>query len=164
MVRSVHSPASDDMTRLDSSGRAATVVGRMYLEGILTKAEAEAGFLYAENVGAYECMNGYPPRHRQSPSFEFGRTAVRGLDLEARRRRCTAIQQQYDQMQVHVPSFPILISIVLEEVCCNDRPVHSLHHNMLKKILRDLAQKVYGFELREQRKADGPAHISPDGT
>jgi hypothetical protein len=47
---SVHSPASDGTTRRSSSRRAATVVGRMYLEGILTEAEAAAGFLYAENM------------------------------------------------------------------------------------------------------------------
>ena len=50
MPDSVHSPASDGTTRRSSSRRAATVVGRMYLEGILTEAEAAAGFLYAENV------------------------------------------------------------------------------------------------------------------
>jgi hypothetical protein len=170
MAQSVHSAASDDVTRRGSDRHAATVLGRMYLEGILTEGEAEAGFCYAENVGAYERMRGHPPRHSQSPSFEFGRKGVDELDVEALRRRdvdvadkverrihrkCRAIQKQYDWLQSHVPLFPILISTVLEEVCCNDRPVHSLHHQMVKKILRTLAQKVYGLDVVEQRKPVG---------
>ena len=169
MAQSVHSAASDGVTRRGSDRRAATVVGRMYLEGILTEGEAEAGFCYAETVGAYERTKGHPPRHSQSPSFEFGRKGADGLDLEALRRRddvadkverrihrkCRAIQKQYDRVQSHVPLFPILISTVLEEVCCNDRPVHSLHYEMVKKILRTLAQKVYGLDVVEQRKPNG---------
>jgi hypothetical protein len=169
-VHSVHSVASDGVSRRGSDRRAATVVGRMYLEGILTEAEAEAGFCYAENAGAYERVKGHPPRHSQSPNFEFGRKGADGLDLEALRRRdpdvtdkverrihrkCKAIQKQYDRVQSHVPLFPILISTVLEEVCCNDRPVHSLHHQMVKKILRTLAQNVYGLDVVEQRKPIG---------
>jgi hypothetical protein len=170
MAQSVHSAASGGVTRRGSDRYAATVVGRMYLEGILTEGEAEAGFCYAENVGAYERMKGLPPRHSQSPDFEFGRKGADGLDLDALRhsdsgladkverhihRKCRAIQKQYDRVQSHVPLFPILISTVLEEVCCNDRPVHSLHYRMVKKILRTLAQKVYGIDVVEQRKPIG---------
>jgi hypothetical protein len=170
MARSVHSAVSDSVPRRGADRHAATVLSRMYLERILTADEAEAGFCYAETVGAYECMKGHPPRHSQSPSFAFGRKGAEGLDLEALRRRdsdvadkverrihhkCRAIQEQYDRVQSHVPLFPILILTVLEEVCCNDRPVHSLHHEMVKKALRTLAEKIYGLDVVKQRKPNG---------
>lgn len=140
--------------------RLGTVLGMMHLEGILSEAEAEAGFCYAEDVGAYERSRGHPQRHSQSPSFEFGRKGADGLDLDALRRmdpdvadkiersikrRRKAVQKRYDRAQAYIPLFPILICTLVEEVCCNDRRIHSLHHPMLKKILSNLAEGCYGL-------------------
>lgn len=150
----------DDVIPLAKDRRLGTVLGVMHLQGILSEAETEAGFCYAEDVGAYERIMGHLPRSSASPSFEFGRKGADSLDLEhlkrmdpeaaekAERRikrRKKSIQKRYDRTQMYIPHFPILISSIVEEVCCNDRPVHSLHHPMLKKILRNLAERCYGL-------------------
>jgi len=148
----------DDVIPKAKDRRMGTVLGVMRFHGILSDAEVEAGFRYAEDVGAYEKIKGHPRRHSASPSFEYGRKGVDGLDLENLRRmdpdvadkierrikkQGKDIQKRYDRAQAQIPHFPILISTLVEEVCCNDQPIHSLHHPMLKKILRNLAERCY---------------------
>lgn len=158
--------------------RMGLVLGQMNLEGVLSEVETEAGLLYAADVGAYEHSKGHPARHAQSPSFEFGRKGADGLDLEAlermdpetarkvRRRierKRKTIQKRYDNAQKHIPLYPILISTIVDEVCCNDRAVHSLHHPMLKKILRNMAEGCYGLARPEREgKRRGPANRKAD--
>lgn len=140
--------------------RMGLVLGQMNLEGILSEVETEAGLLYAADVGAYERSKGHPARHAQSPSFEFGRKGADGLDLDNLRRfdpeqaakeelkikrKRKRLQKRYDRAQSCIPLYPILIGTLVEQVCCNDRPIHSVHHPMLKKILRNLAERCYGL-------------------
>lgn len=152
----------DDIIPRAKDKRLGSVLGQMHLQGILSEIETAAGFYYGEDVGAYErLVTGAPPRHHMSPSFEFGRKGGTKTDLEALRRmdpeladkiersiahRAKSAQKRYDRAQMYIPHFPILISTLIEEVCCNDRPIHSLHHPMLKKILRNLAEGCYGLK------------------
>lgn len=155
--------------------RLGTVLGIMHLQGILTEAEAEAGMRYAEDVGAYERSMGHPARSAHSPSWEGGFKGG-GLDLDALkrmdsetaeklerriRRKRKAIQKRYDRAQACIPEFPHHAGTILEEVCCNDRPVPAMHYAGLRQILRNLAVH-YGIALptdsaprpRTSRKAD----------
>lgn len=149
--------------------RMGSVLGIMHFEGILSEVEVEAGFAYAADVAAYERMKGHPPRESQSPSFEFGRKGDTSLDLEALERmdpdtaeklkkriarRNKTIQKRYDRAQSYIPLFPILISTVVEQVCCNNQPVHSLHHPVVKKILRNMAERCYGLVRLSEREAE----------
>lgn len=137
--------------------RLGTVLGIMHLQGIVSETEFAAGMLYAEDVGAWERIKGHPARHTRSVSFDagYGRAdldldALERIDPEAaakikakiaRRRR--KIEKRYHRAQDCIPSNPILLSTLLEEVCCNDRPVHSLHHPAVKAMLKNLAEKCY---------------------
>lgn len=140
--------------------RLGSVLGRMHTRfgGVLSDAELEAGFRYAEIVGAYEKAKGHPRRASQSASFEWGRKGVTDIDMDALRRMDPevadkierrvvrahrAIQTQYDRAQTQIPHFPILIPTLVEQVCCNDEPIPVGHHPMVKRILRNLAERVY---------------------
>lgn len=150
----------DEVLPRANDKRLGTVLGVMHLQGILTEAEAEAGMKYAEDVGAYERSMGHPARSAHSPSWEGGFKGG-GLDLDNLRRmdpetaenlerkirrRRKAIQKRYDRAQACIPAFPHLAGTILEEVCCNDRPVSSVHHSGLKQILRNLAIH-YGIKV-----------------
>lgn len=134
--------------------RLGTVLGLLNLAGIITEAEAEAGFLYAEDVGAFDRINGAPIRHERSPSYEGGFKGGGGVDLDVLRkmdpeaadklerkikRRNNSIRKRYDAAQAVIPQFPIIISTIVEEVCCNDRSINQVHLGSLKRILRNLA-------------------------
>lgn len=136
--------------------RVTTVLGRLHLEGVLTETETEAGYLYAEVCGTYERLKGMPRRQSKSQSFEIG---IKGAeDIEARikrietmdpevadtlrkkhNRQVRAAEKRYNAAQNHVPLMPIVAATIIDEVCLNDRPVNSLHHAMLKRMLQELA-------------------------
>jgi len=158
----------DELIPKAKDKRLGSVLGLMHLDGILAEVEVEAGFRYAADVGAYERMMGHPSRSARSASYEGGFRGASGLDLDALRRmdpdtadkvereikrRRKAIQKRYDKVQACVPMFPILVSTILEEVCCNDRPVHSLHHDTLRKILRNIAERCYPAILHASKEA-----------
>jgi hypothetical protein len=152
----------DDAVRLGADRRMGTVLGRLHLEGLLTASEFEAGLRYAEDVGAYERIKGHPARHSQSPSFEFGRKGASGVDLDALERmdpeaaarlrnrierKHRKIQKRYDRAQACIPILPIIAASIIESVCCDDRPVHSLHHPALKAMLGHLARDCYNLTI-----------------
>lgn len=147
--------------------RLGTVLGLMHLEGILSERETEAGFRFAEDVGAFERITGAPRRHSQSPSFEGGFKGAGGVDLDALRRmdpeaadklerrirrKNKAIRKRYDAARAHVPDFPHIASTILETVCCDDRRVHSVHHAGLKVLLGNLANH-YGIAAGSEKVA-----------
>lgn len=135
--------------------RLGSVLGIMHLEGVLTESETEAGFRYAEDVGAYERLAGSPRRTSRSPNYEGGFNGAAQLDIDALRRmdpeaadraenkirrRRKAVKKRYDAVQAYVPAFPIAVSALLEDVCCNDIVIHSSHHATLKAVLNNLAR------------------------
>lgn len=147
----------DHAVMMGLDARVATILGRMHLEGVLTETEFAAGMLYAEDVGAWERIKGHPSRYTRSVSFDSGYGRA-DLDLDALERmdpdaaakikakiarRHRKIEKRYHRAQDCIPANPILLSTVLEEVCCNDRPVHSLHHPAVKAMLKNLAEKCY---------------------
>lgn len=160
----------DHAVSLGADARCATVLGRMHLEGILTETEFAAGMLYAEDVGAYERVKGHPRRTARSPSFDsgFGRSdvdleALERMDpdaaakLKARmQRRVRRIEKRYHKAQNCIPHLPILLSTLIEEVCCNDRPVHGVHHATVKAMLSNLAKRCYRLN-----EIDSPAQRAP---
>lgn len=157
----------DHLIPMAKDKRLGSVLGIMHLEGILSEAEAEAGFLYGEDAGAYARSIGAKQRSARSAAWDggYGRAeldldALRRMDPEAAdkierkilryEKKCA---KRYDRAQAYVPTFPMIASTILEEVCCNDRPVHSVHHAGLKALLRNLA-KHYGLQLVDgKRKA-----------
>jgi hypothetical protein len=166
----------DDLIPRAKDKRLGTVLGLMHLEGILSEVEVEAGFRYAEDVGAYErTVTGAPRRHCRSVSYDGGFQGRGDVDLpnlekidpEAAdkirrklRRQEKSAKKRYDRAQMYIPHLPILISAIVEEVCCNDRPVHSLHHPMLKKILRTLAENCYGLVQAGEKQTSRHRSIS----
>lgn len=157
----------DHLIPMAKDKRLGSVLGIMHLEGILSEAEAEAGLLYAEDVGAYERSHGHPARSARSAAWEggFGRAdldldALKRMDPDAAdkierkmKRHRKAVDRRYDRAQACVPTFPLIASAVLEELCCNDRPVSAVHHPGVKQILRNLAVH-YGLQLLDgKRKA-----------
>lgn len=147
----------DHAVKLGGDRRVATVLGRLHLEEIITETEFTAGMLYAEDVGAWERIKGHPRRETRSPSFDSG-SGKADVDLEALERMdpeaaanvkakitrsVRRIEKRYHKAQDCIPLQPILLSALLEEVCCNDRPIHSLHHPALKAMLGNLARQCY---------------------
>lgn len=152
--------------------RLGTVLGIMHLEGVLTESEAEAGMRYAEDVGAYERITSAPRRTSRSPNYEGGFNGASQLDIDALRRmdpeaadraenrirrRRKAVKKRYDAVQAYVPAFPIAVSALLEEVCCNDRPIHSSHHATLKAVLGNLAKF---YQAPERQPGAKVRHLS----
>lgn len=147
----------DHAVALGADARCATVLGRMHLEGVITETEFAAGLLYAEDVGAWERIKGHPRRAARSPSFDsgFGRAdvdleALERMDPEAadkvkRRiaRQNRRIIKRYEKAQNEIPHLPILLSTLIEQVCCNDMPVMAVHHPAVKAMLSNLARNCY---------------------
>lgn len=146
--------------------RLGTVLGLMHLQGILTETETEAGFLYAEDVGKYERVMGHPRRTARSPSFDNGYGGG-GLDLELLwkidperaqkiedriKREKRKAEKNYQRAQKFIPQFPAMVRALIEDVCCNDRPVSSLNHAGIKAILGNLARECYRLQGGDERE------------
>lgn len=147
----------DHAVSIGADARCATELGRMHLQGVITESEFAAGLLYAEDVGAYERIKGHPRRTARSPSFDsgYGRSdldleALERMDPEAAEKAKTRLNRQerrilkrYEKAQLHIPHLPILLSTLLEQVCCNDLPVMAVHHPAIKAMLSNLARNCY---------------------
>jgi hypothetical protein len=88
-------------------------------------------------------------------------TACVWPEIARRKRACQSAQAQ-------IPLFPLIVSTVVEEVCCNDQPVHSLYHDTLKAVLRILAKRCYGLgqgkcRRRPVSKASDAAQVDRGG-
>lgn len=178
----------DHAVAMGIDARAATVLGRYQLEGIITETDMAAGLLYAETVGLYERVKGHPRRSVASPSYGEGFKGGEKLDIEALRRidpetadkveakikrRIRRIEKRYQRAQACIPGpnaeafdeiddtgrhgktgirHSNIVHTVIEEVCCNDLPVHSIYHPLLKNTLRELALKAFSLRPEDAGK------------
>lgn len=159
----------DHAVLIGADRRVATVLGRLRLEGVLTEIEMEAGLRYAEVVGEYERVKGHPRRSAKSPSYDDGFKGAGGLDLDALRkmdpeaadkvetkikRRIKRIVKKFEACQGCMPGAAEggrnIVSTVVEEVCCNDQPIHSSYHPILKNVLRRMAETCFRMNVEEE--------------
>jgi hypothetical protein len=130
--------------------RMGTVLARLHLverkpDGtpVLSEAEVAAGFKYAEIVGRYDRVALPVPQSRQpkGPAYERGHAAFASMhdDVHETERREKRIRKQYRKAQELIPTEEA--RAVLEQVCCDDREIHSSFHADLKAILGRLAKK-----------------------
>jgi hypothetical protein len=141
--------------------RLGSQLGILHLAGALTETECAAGMLYARDVGQYERIKGFPARTARSPSFEAGFSGG-GLDLDALKKmdpevadklekkiksQNKRIEKAYFRAQDAIPDSPAIARAIINDLCCNDLPIHTMHYEGVKAILRNLAKTCYAKKL-----------------
>lgn len=156
--------------------RSTNQLGLLNMKGVLTHTEMLAGLLYADLVGQYEAIMGHPRRFAMSASLEGGRNTAPKIDLDALAKidpdtadkikkkinaRVAKIRKDHALAQACMPGAgkkyfdrdkgewiegKNLDSTIVEEVCCNDRPIQSIYHPRLKACLGRLAIVVFKYK------------------
>lgn len=139
-----------------------SVIGQMLMRKELTPREASAAFMYGARIGRLErVLHGAPRRTTRSQAFEIGFSGSPGddwIDPDAVER----IKREAEEVRDCVPAFPIIASTIVEEVCCNDRPVNSLHIPGLKAVLRIIADRLDLPKEGEERETSRPPREKDD--
>lgn len=135
----------DNGIALGLDRRLGSEVGRLSLLGELTDTEAATAFLIAEVYGRFERYSG-KRRTAHSPSYDIGRAAepMEDHDHERRARRA---RKQFDRLQDCLPVYPPQARAELEQLCCEDRAVSSLHLPEIRSLLARVAVE-FGLSAR----------------
>jgi hypothetical protein len=126
--------------RLGINPEVGSVLGRLSIFGELGERQVEAGRRFAHIVADFEREAGCPKRSPASPQYNvrFGRTHAYTEEMDPKAvARLSALQRQFYRLEA-VLSDPHTRAIV-EEVCCNDREIHSLDFPTLRSGLTALA-------------------------
>jgi hypothetical protein len=150
----------DDMKRLGAIPDFATVVGRLYLFGVLTELEATAARRYAEIVGRHDRYHGISRRQMASPAYDRGygredevaRREANGT-IAAYERRAKRARREWDRFQKVIPNS--LARSALDDVCVNNREIPTAQHDDLKTLLARMA-KLYGGREQAERPTRSP--------
>lgn len=120
----------------------ASEIGQMLMRKELTPREASAAFAYARRVGRLEKIShGAPSRFTRSQAYEMGfRGAPPSGGIDAVMKK--TIHDEANDVMDCIPTFPIILMTIVEEVCCNDRPINSLHIPDFKRMLNRIAEKL----------------------
>lgn len=131
--------------------RLASKLGIYHLRGLITETECEAGFRYAQVVGAYDRLKGTPRRTAKSQSYEFGFGGETDLNLEMlermdpetaskikdkRLRRLRKAEKAFNRVTATIPGLPIHIDTVVNAVCLSDEDIHSSYIPVLRAQLQ----------------------------
>lgn len=139
----------------------ASEIGQMLMRKELTPREASAAFAYARRVGRLEKIShGAPARWTKSQAFDFGfrgAPASGYVDPDVAEK----IQAEADEVMGCIPTFPILLMTIVEEVCCNDRPINSLHLPDFKRLMNRIAEKLKIPHEADEEQAPRPARAGP---
>lgn len=153
----------EDAERRNSDPNMGTQLGELYMRGIITLGEFEAGILYADAVGRHDRAIGAPLRYTRSHAYEGGNGDTR-VDLEAlyrmdperaakiedkTKRRIKHAKRKYDEAQTWVPGDRA--RDVLDRLCCDDLMLPEAWHPGVKAVLGNLAKHVYKIN---QARAD----------
>lgn len=117
--------------------RMGSEIGRLCLFGHLTGTDFEAANRFAFVVGRWEALNGMPRRSVASPSYSSGR----GLDTSGDPSPDVVdeVRESYYRMVAVIPSQPIHIKAMLENVCVDDLMCPEQHYQDLHRLLQRLA-------------------------
>ncbi len=135
-----------------------TVVGKLYIAGVLTEIEARAARYYAEVAGRFDRYHGITRRSVPSPAYQAGRN---GSDDEVVRHEKNGTITDYEKKAKKVKKaweraqgclLTVTARDVVETVCIYDQEVSSSNHAQLKGALGLIARQFGLFEIREERK------------
>jgi hypothetical protein len=152
----------DHGTRIGIHPYMGTVLGRLSLLGILRDHQVEAGFRFAEIVGAYDRLcSGARPYTPASPAYERGlgsggagagdsEAAIARLARAARRAR-----RHYEQVIDCLPNAQAYSLLV--DVCIKNEEVGQARHADLSALLSALADRL----LISRPAAAAPAQEQP---
>ena len=139
-----------------------SVIGKLYLDGVLTETEASAARLYAEITGRYDKY--HPNSERivrtpRSPSWEAGfggsfdviaHHEIMGT-MRSYERKAKAAQKAWQKVQSCMPDRAD--RAIFEDACLFEVEIHSDHHADLKAILGKIAAK-FGLKAFDPKSAD----------
>ncbi len=158
----------DDMVRAGGNPMWGTVIGKLYLAGVLTETEARAAKLYAEVAGRFDRDFGITRRSVPSPAYQSG---LYGRDDEVDRhekngtiaeyeRRARRSKKDWERMQACFVSASMRATV--EAVCLFDQEITYLHHAELKGALSNIALKfgVNSNSVKKNRGTNGQGNES----
>jgi len=135
----------DAMVAYGVDARWGTVLGRLYLEGLLTSTQASAGILYAEIAGRYDRYFGVTRRTPKSQSYQrsFGgadETVQRHIQdgtVRSYERRAKAARKRWERLQNRIPSDHA--RSIVENVCLHEIDIPRSMVGDLAAILSSIA-------------------------
>ena len=148
----------DEMVRAGSNPMWGTVIGKLYISGVLTEIEARAARLYAEVTGQFDRDHGITRRSIPSPAYqsglygrddEVGRHEKNGT-LEEYERRAIRSKREWERMQSCLIT-PAMREAA-EEVCIFDREITYQQVENLKMALGNIARKFGVSDMKNLRK------------
>jgi hypothetical protein len=149
-----------DIMKIGADPNLGTVVGKLYLFGVITETEATAARRYAEVVGRHDRYMGMPRRQVASPAYERGFGAEdeiakreRQGTISAYERRARRAKREMVRLRSQIPNDTALTAV--ESVCVLDQEIPTAQHADLKTLLNKMA-KVYGAREQSERPERAP--------
>ncbi len=149
----------DEIVKTGGNPMWGTVVGKLYLAGVLTEIEARAARFYAEVAGRFDRYHGITRRSVASPAYQAGRNGSddevvrheKNGTIGAYEKKAKKIKKAWERVQACL--LTASARDVVETVCLYDQEVAAANHAQLKVALSLIARRFGLFEIREERKA-----------
>jgi hypothetical protein len=154
----------DDVVAQGLNPMLGSVLGTLYVEGVLSQHEASAGRLVAEITARFDRAHAQGRRHAASPAYErsFGSDdEVEKLEraevdspgtVKAYERKAKKVKKAWDKLQSVVP-WPEARDL-LERVCVYDLPILDASKGNIKALLRVVADRFGLTEAKPEVEAD----------
>jgi hypothetical protein len=145
----------EDLRKLGADPNLSTVLGRLYLFGVLSEVEFGAGILYADLAGRYARYHKEARESAASPNYQRGLGREDEVErhnkegtMAAYERRARAARKSWEKATSVIPNERA--REVLRSVCVLDQEVSQLIYDDLKILLRKIADK-FGIQENSDR-------------
>ena len=145
----------DDLRKLGADPNLGTVLGRLYLFGVLSESEMAAGLLYADLAGRYARYHKEARESAASPNYQRGLGREDEVErhnkdgtMAAYERRARAARKAWEKAGAQIPNERA--REVLRNVCLLDLEISQIVYDDLKILLRRIGD-AFGI-IEDTRK------------